>query len=213
MVSDHDVPVDLVEELIGVPEASLPTSDLMATLSSKATELMMIEVRLKQIEEEERDLLDRRQALAARELPDLMDQAQIDRVGIPGMLSDVVMEPWYHANIKADWDYDKREAGFRALEDLGGGDLIRTTVSVSFQKGEHDLANDLVRHIERWNGLQGRPVKRDMNVPWASLTSFVKDMVVSGRPGIFGYLDTLGATVSRRCRVIARKVSSPKFRR
>lgn len=210
MAGDNDeLPQDVVEELLGVPEASLPTSDLMNMLSARATELMHIEVRISQIKAEEQELLDRRQELSTRVLPEIMDQAMVDRIGIPGMLSDVILEPHFHANIKSEWPDDKRNLAFAKLEELGGGSMIRTTVEVSFQRGEYELAKDLVSHIQRWNGLQGREVRMNSSVPWNSLTAFIKDAFESGRKAL--PLEELGARISRRCRVIAR--TSKKVRR
>src|SRR6516164_4245209 len=71
-------------------------------------------------------------------LVNLMDELGIDRIGIPaeGNLpaADLVVAPFYSANIPTGWPPERREAALQALTLLGHEDLIKTLVSIQFNR-------------------------------------------------------------------------------
>ena len=128
-------------------------------------------------------------------LPDLLDEARVSSMVLdaegnhPGVKAEA--KPYYHANISADWPEDKREEAFEYLEEHGGGPLIRYTVSVDFGKGEIEQAKKLIAELHS----QGFVVSTKKHVPWAALTSWLKEQVE--KVGHTPDLSILGATIGR----------------
>jgi len=192
----------------------------MAKIVAKAEEL----VKLDDMVERASALLDRltsrRHQLATRVLPEMFDQAQTDIVGIPGASVDIVVQNYYHASIKADWAEDDKAKAFAHLEALGGGDLIKSELSISFPKEDVDKAHKLTELVNSWLQKHGvdAATSLDMSVNWRSLTTFVKDVVETpidphapetNKPKI--ELGLLGAFVGRVCKVVKRK--PPKMKK
>lgn len=128
-----------------------------------------------------------------RTLPDLFAEIGTDIIGVPDSGVDVKVVPYVHANIAADWDDEKKNAAFEHLESVGGGDIVKNTVTVVFTRGQYD---ELLEWIEKVKGLNLPFDPPDMTVaktvPWNTLTAFVKEQV--GRGTVLD-LEKLGATV------------------
>lgn len=174
-------PSGLVDAVVS-DDQQLPSADRLATLQATAVQLRDLLLELADLEGRTSDTKAKITDLQFRQLPDLMAAARVDHVGIPPVGNhpgwDATMKPYCKANIAADWDDGRREAAFRELENLGGGDLIRNTVTVTFGKDENQGAHELVNLLTEM-GLGDRlQVKRA--VPWSSLTAFVKSELKRG---------------------------------
>lgn len=168
-----------------------------------AKEFVDIGVNLEQLEKDIKELKGRKHQIESREIPDLFGEIGVDVIGLPDDRCDVVVRPYYKANIPASWDEQRREEAFRWLEDNGHGDVIAVTVSVDFQRGEKGLADSLVQLIkEKFPGSNAHPVKVSMGVPWTTLTALVKEQVEKGEAVP---LETLGATVGQVAKITKRK--------
>jgi hypothetical protein len=128
-------------------------------------------------------------------LPDALDEARVPKLTIaaegnyPAVTAEAM--PYYHASISAKWPEEQQEAAFAYLESQGGGPLIRFNVSVEFGKGEIAQAQKLIADLEK----QGFIVQTKKHVPWASLTSWLKEQVE--KVGRTPNLDMIGASIGR----------------
>jgi hypothetical protein len=136
-------------------------------------------------------------ALLFEELPNLMDQAGVNPIGIPARGNQpsrlLELQPYYHANIAASWPQPKREAAFNALIDAGHEDLIKTEITITLTKGEHDKANKIVRLVKDQFGAE---TDISESVAWGTLTAWLKEQIQGGHP--LPPLDVIGATVGRK---------------
>lgn len=134
-------------------------------------------------------------------LPELLDGIGIAKLTIDaeGNLPAVEakVENYFHANIAADWEENKRQDAFNYLEDLGHGDLIKTEVTVAFPKEERDKALEFVKMI-RSKGYDA-DVSVSQNVHWRTLTKWLQEMIEKRK--IMPDLDKIGATVGRICKL------------
>jgi hypothetical protein len=156
--------------------------------------------RLKQMIEEKTE---RKLELERREIPEFFDNVlRTDKIGVPEAGVDVVVGPYYMANIKADWPEDQRQRGFDWLAKNGHEDVIAVVVSVKFRRGEFDDAKALEQLIRSSPiGNTHSPVL-EMGVPWNTLTSLVREQVEKGETVD---LEALGATVGRTAKIKKRK--------
>lgn len=205
-MSDSSLPPELADmfadDSVRLVATQMPSAAAMAALVDGAVELSKLNVTIDETEDLLKALKTRRVTLSQRTLPDLFDLVQTDRIGVPDAHADVVVSPRYYANIAADWDEERRERGFAALEAAGGGDLIRVVVEVSFGKDKINLARRLVESLKRWPHLGEAVVAVRKSVPWASLTAFVKSETEKKAPLP---LSDLGATIGRECKIVKRK--------
>lgn len=210
---------DAVPPLLDVTRA--PTDQATRRVAAAARELALADARLKRAEALCEQVRQRRNHLATKVLPELMDSAGQDRAGLPDMGCDVVVEPVCSAVIRADWPLDKREAAFAHLEALGAGDLVRATLVVEFAREDLPLARRLHEAVVKWLAQRrgAEPaVSLNMGVHWKTLTSWLANHLAREQehdphaaprntPAVD--LETLGATVGRICRVVPRKKDKP----
>lgn len=195
-----EIPADILDDA-GIT-ALIPSGTVIEKIYQHAAELASLEAQIAQKSEELQRLQDDRTKLASKTLPALFDQVQTDKFGVPGWNADVVLEPVVHAAIKKEWPDEDQEAAFTELERIGGGDMVKVTVSVQFDKQELDMANALYLYIKRWNEFGNRPIRMEKTVPWNTLTKFVKEMLQKRVPM---NLEKMGAQVFRHCKIVWRK--------
>lgn len=182
------------------------------TRADKLTELRAACVQLrdtelsKQNKEEELAAINAQLVKLRHELlPDLMDEAGVDHIGLPaaGNLPpcDAKCEPYYRANIAADWAQERREAAFSALVQEEAEDLIKHTFTVQFGRGEEDAAHSFAELLKG----EGFEYTVGMAVPWATLTAWVKERFQNDAPLSAAVLETIGATVGRVVKLKPRK--------
>lgn len=136
------------------------------------------------------------QRLQYRELPDLFSEVGISSVGVDGAVIEVV--PFYKANIAADWPQERRDRAFNWLESNEAGDIIGTTVTVAFQRGQIELARQLEASLREQPWANSNPPVLQRSVPWNTLTALVRERLEQGKETP---LEDLGATVGRVARV------------
>lgn len=187
-------------------EDTRPSEDKLERLRELGTKLRD---ELREIEDAEERLSARKaivQKIQFEELPDLFGEVGVDRVGLPAAgnlpACDVIMTPYYKANIAADWEPVKREEAFNFLEQQGAGDLIRVVVSVSFNKEEYDDAMDVAALLRQ----HGYTPDIARSVPWGTLTAWVRERYEQLKSALSGEeLAKIGATVGRRASLKERK--------
>jgi hypothetical protein len=139
-------------------------SRLAEELIDKEEEVKEAEARLKILKEQSRDL-------AERQLPDAMAEVGMAKFVLTDG-SEVTVKPYYSAKIGED----KRDECFNWLQDHGHEALIKDEVSVTFNKGEHERAEEFKTQLEQ----QGIEYNGKMGVHPQTLTAFVREQVESG---------------------------------
>lgn len=187
----------------------VPDKAAIEKLSERAKELMQKDEEIKALEKKLEEAKDEQKKLARQILPDLFDECGLDKIGVPDQLFDVVMKDKYFASISGQWPEDQREAAFDLIEEFGGGDMIATTVSVSFAKNEKPLAEELKKRLEGLNWLEGRPVKLVRAIHWGTLSSWLREMYQDETKAKIP-LAPIGGDVARVCEVKPRPGAKKK---
>ncbi len=159
--------------------AVIPPSQ--ALLSEKCSLLIAMDREIADLEDRVKMKKSERNELATRTLPDLFDAANQRICGIPGESSVVEVTTKYPASITQSLPVETRHEAFNYLEELGGGDLIKTEVRVFFGRGEADLAREFVALVENSNRFGGREIEMKTDVHHLTLTKFVTDLVTRAR--------------------------------
>lgn len=151
----------------------------------------------------------RRNELTMVELPAYMQKIGQDKIGLPEFNVDLVTEAYYHANIKAEWPEDQREAGFSYLEEVGSGDMIKMNVVFAFGRREIQKVKWLmafIRLMQEQLKVQEAELIPDpivsKGVPWNTLTAWLKERVTSG---LSVDLEKIGGTVGVIVKIKPRK--------
>lgn len=130
-----------------------------------------------------------------KELPDLLDQADVPEItiGASGNMPayTATASPYYHGSISAEWEPEKQAKAFDWLTDNGHGDLIKTQVTVSFPREQRAAAVKFAAQLEK----AGMNVDVGQGVHWKTLTAWLKEMVEKHQT--VPPLETLGCTVGR----------------
>lgn len=137
------------------------------------------------------------------EIPDLMDEAGVDRLGVTnaGNLGsfEIKVQPFYSANIAAGWDPDKRSAAFEYLTELGAEDLIKTKIEIDFSRGERAKAVLVAENLKD----DGIETSMKETVHSATLASWLREQVEVN--GTVPDLDKIGGTVGRVAKITRKK--------
>lgn len=183
--------------------SSMAPDEKLARGRELAEKLVTTDTTIDELEARLDGLKAERMELVMRTIPDFFDTLNTDKIGVPGADADVVVEPYYKANIAADWEPVRREAGFSWLEEAGHGDVIAVNVSVAFRRGEIEQARELQELIRtQFAGANSHEVSLSMGVPWGTLTALVKELIESGEEVP---LEKLGATVGRIAKIKRRR--------
>jgi hypothetical protein len=134
-------------------------------------------------------------------LPDLMDQAGVDTIGLPAVGNhsalDAKLVPFYAAGIAASWPSEKREQAFKWLSDHGHATLIKTSVTIDFDRTDRDKA---VKFAKTNGKLSPKIIE---NVHAGTLKAWLKEQVEEEH--VMPPLDIIGGTVGRVVKLKERK--------
>lgn len=186
-----------------IKETPKPKADegALEKVRASARLLQAAEQRIEHLEELLKSTKAIRNDLRHKALPDLMDEAGIDHIGVPpdgnNPAFDITLKPFYSANIAADWDQKRREAGFFALEGAGAGSLIKTRVTISLPREERSRLTSLLAAIK------GYAFTVEEAVHAQTLTAWVKEQHKAG--ATLPPLDVIGATIGRVAAIKERK--------
>ncbi len=201
-------------DVVGFTDAA--SAEETRTLKEMGIELFNLDSEEERIKSRLVDIGKRKVEITQREMPEYMTRVGSDKLGLPEFNCDVVMEAYYHANIKAEWPEEQRQKAFDWLEENGHGDLIKTEFYIQFPRFMLPVARWLTEHVaglrpeltlmEPTGRGKNKTIKEvtkvveipgakvDLGVPWNTLTAFVKEQVEKGAKLP---LDTLGATVGK----------------
>lgn len=152
-------------------------SDRLQHLRNKVVEAKELELQIDDLSTKLSELKHKLQEIHFKVLPDLFDEIGVDKIGIPatGNLPafEAKCQPYYSANISANWDPDKRTDAFAYLTEVGAGDLIKTSVALDFARDEREKAVELADKLKE-EGL--RPNVKE-TVHSQTLTAWLKEQV------------------------------------
>lgn len=150
---------------------NLPSDQGLSKVSRLAEELIDKEEEVKEAEARLKILKEQARDIAERQLPDAMAEVGMAKFVLTDG-SEVTVKPYYSAKIGED----KRDECFNWLQDHGHEALIKDEVSITFNKGEHERAEEFKSQLEQ----QGIEYNGKMGVHPQTLTAFVREQVESG---------------------------------
>lgn len=163
--------------LASLTDSSEADNDKLQLLRNKVVEAKNLELEIEDLEHRLSELKHKLHEIHFKSLPDLFDEVGVDRIGVPatGNLPafEAKCQPYYSANIAANWDPDRRAEAFAYLTDLGAGDLIKTSVALDFARDEREKAVELADKLKE-EGL--RPNVKE-SVHSQTLTAWLKEQI------------------------------------
>lgn len=210
------------EEVVGFTDA--PSEGESRDLTTMGRELFMVDSNISALESQLEAAKVRRKELTEKELPDYMMKVGQDLIGLPEFGVDLELDYYYHANIAADWEPEKRQTAFDYLASLGEEDMIKAEFTILFPKYMLPVARWLAEQVkklkpkmeisEEVGSGKKRTVRKVMrtvdipeavvglSVPWNTLTAWLKRRLQAGEEVD---LDVLGATVGRIVKIKERE--------
>jgi hypothetical protein len=158
------------------------------TLSDLVRNLRRVEQEIEDTENHLKALKQQKHKLSVESIPALMDEMGVDRVDVDGLTVNRKM--LVHASIPVD----RREEAYDWLRQNGLDDIIKNDISVSFGKGEDNMAGDVVGLLEE----RGFNPNKKTHIHPSTLKAFVKERVEKGKPID---LDMFGAFVANAAEI------------
>lgn len=186
-----------VRSRLGASRAA-PAEDKLERARDLVREMRDLTLSIADQEERLREANKKFNELRHKTLPDFFAEVGLRELGLeaegnePAYLAK--LRPYYKASIAADWDEERRNAAFDALEQHGLGDIIRRVFVVEVDRTNSKAINAVrtaLRSLEK-RGKCSVSEKRD--VPWTTLTATVREQLEKGEALP---LETLGATVGQ----------------
>lgn len=217
---------DLMDELAGkmADMEATPDDKSLTRLRDAAVKLVKNDQRIKDLEDQLSDAKQTKLTLSQKTLPDIMNEIGQDRIGLAEYDLDIILSDYVHASIPKDWEQERKDRAFAHLESLGGGDIVKSIMTIPAGKGDLDkmraLASliqvimatepeDLTAAVERWQkesnqasylGTVSAPVDLEISVVWNTLTSFVKEQSKKDPKPVMD-LEAIGATVGETVKI------------
>ena len=187
--TNDDIFEDIFDEASAVSEVDEGTT---STLSSLVRQLNQAEIDIADAEIVLKSCKATRHKLATDSIPQLMDQMGVERLDVDGMKVTKKML------VSASIPVSRREEAFGWLRGAGLDDIIKNDVSVSFGKGQDNLASEIAAVLTEKYGLD---TKVKTAVHPMTLKAFVRERVESGKEidlDLFGAFITTAAEIRRK---------------
>jgi len=174
---------------------SAPREDQLQKVRAAVAEV--IEKRqLKSDLEERLKRVNKEIAVAQHEtLPAIFNEARCDGLKLPPEGNrpgyEATKEPYFKANISAEWPIERQEKGFLWLAEEGHSDIIKTIITIELGRGERKIAS----MIEDWLDRKNIAYSSRLGVAWNTLTAMLRDCYKRNRPLSSDELETIGANV------------------
>lgn len=187
-------------------QPSVQSSDKLDALCAKAAEARDLELIVSDLEEQLKARKTELLNLYSKVLPDLMDAANVDRVGLPATGNspavDFRLKPFYSANIAASWNQERKDIAFAFLDSMNASDLIKSEVVASLPKGNLELAERLVALASELK----IPTVLTKRVHGNTLTAWLRELVENTNTiPSNSDLEKIGATIGRIVKPTERK--------
>jgi hypothetical protein len=158
------------------------------TLSDLVRTLRNVEQQIDDAENHLKALKQNKHKLSVENIPALMDEMGVDRIDVDGVT--VTRKMMVHASIPVD----RKEEAFSWLREQGLDDIIKNDVSISFGKGEDNVAGDVVGLLQE----RGFDPQTKTHIHPSTLKAFVKERLENGKPID---LDMFGAFVANAAEI------------
>lgn len=179
------------------------SEDALKAIQGEASRARDLEAAIADAEERLRALNASLNEIYHKTLPDMMQAAGIDTIGLPASgnlpAMDARLVSFYSASIAASWPIERRQAAFAALTKLGHEDLIKTTVEISFPRDQRAKVKKFLA------GLKKQKLSAEVSeaVHSGTLKAWLKEQVEGHRK--LPPLDVIGASVGQVVKLKERK--------
>tara|TARA_R100001463_G_scaffold1080_3_gene4558 strand:+ start:1298 stop:1861 length:564 start_codon:yes stop_codon:yes gene_type:complete len=166
-------------------------TDTGKTLSSLVRDMRKLEEKIEDSENHLKNLKSQKHSLAAEQIPMLMDEMGVDRIDVDGLTVSTKLQ--VHASIPVA----RREEAYTWLRENNLDSIIKNDVTVSFGKGEDNIAGDVVGLLQD----KGFDPKTKTHVHASTLKAFVKERITDGKPidlDLFGAYSMNTAEIRRK---------------
>ena len=181
----EDIFEDMFDEADAVGRVDTGTgkqlSQLVRNLRTVENDIEEAETHLKALKQE-------KHKLSVENIPALMDEMGVERLDVDGSVVERKMI------VAASIPAANKEAAFDWLRSNGLDDIIKNDITVSFGKGEDNVAGDVVGLLQE----RGFDPKTKTHVHPSTLKAFVKERVIEGKPID---LDLFGAFISNTAQI------------
>lgn len=163
------------------------------TLSDLVRKLRNVEDQISDAENHLKALKQEKHKLSVENIPALMDEMGVDRLDVDGVT--VSRKMMVHASIPSD----RKDEAFAWLRENNLDDIIKNDVTVSFGKGEDNIAGDVVGLLQE----RGFDPNTKTYVHPSTLKAFVKERVTDGKPidlDMFGAFIANAAEIKRKAK-------------
>ena len=157
-------------------------------LSQLVRSLRKVEQEIGDAEAHIKSLVQEKHKLSVENIPALMDEMGVERVDVDGCTVERKMI------VSASIPVARKEEAFNWLRDNRLDDIIKNDITVSFGKGEDNVAGDVVGLLQD----RGFDPKTKTHVHPSTLKAFIKERVVEGKPVD---LDMFGAFISNTAQI------------
>ncbi len=181
-----------------------PDQDKLGLVVALAEEQVRLQQAADVLEEKLKKVYERSKTIAHKELPDAMDAAGTDHIGLPDMGFDVKLKPWYDGVLPKKDEPAQRQAALDWLVSNDHGDLIKTNINILFGRHENNVAIATFEMIKQYLVEQGlnNPVFLNEDIHHMTYKAFLREQTEAG---IVLPLDVLNATVGRVAKIEERK--------
>ena len=183
-----DIFEDLYDESEALASVDTGTGKQLSQLVRK---LRAVEKEISDAEDHIKAMKQEKHKLSVENIPALMDEMGVERLDVDGMTVERKMI------VAASIPVANKDQAFDWLRSNGLDDIIKNDITVSFGKGEDNLAGDAVGVLRE----RGFDPKTKTHVHPSTLKAFVKERITDGKPID---LDLFGAFISNTA-VIKRK--------
>ena len=181
--------MDIFEDMFDESGAlSSVNTETGKTLSSLVKQLRSVEMQIEDAESHLKTLKQEKHKLSVENIPALMDEMGVERLDVDGSVVERKMI------VAASIPAANKEAAFDWLRSNGLDDIIKNDITVSFGKGEDNVAGDVVGLLQE----RGFDPKTKTHVHPSTLKAFVKERVIEGKPID---LDLFGAFISNTAQI------------
>ena len=180
---------DIFEDLYDEEEAlSSVTTGTGKQLSELVRSLREVEAKISEAEDYIKTLKQEKHKLSVENIPSLMDEMGVERLDVDGSVVERKMI------VSASIPVANKDAAFEWLRDNGLDDIIKNDITVSFGKGEDNVAGDVVGLLQE----RGFDPKTKTHVHPSTLKAFIKERVTDGKPID---LDLFGAFIANTAQI------------
>lgn len=179
---------DMFDEGAALENVSVDTGRNLSVLVRR---LRGIERELEDAEAHMKALNAEKHRLSMENIPALMDEMGLERVDVDGVT--VTRKLVVHASIPSD----RKDEAFDWLRANGLDDIIKNDVTLSFGKGEDNVAGDVVEMLRE----RGLDPAQKTHIHSSTLKAFVKERFTEGKPidlDMFGAFIANAAEIRRK---------------